>query len=57
MGELDENANPTKNSKSWNFEGKGYKAKDSFKTPIWQKRLCSMSSKCLISGVGHMCKK
>jgi hypothetical protein len=30
LDELDEKPNHTKISKSWNFAGKGYKAKDSF---------------------------
>jgi hypothetical protein len=30
LDELDEKPNHTKNSKSLKFEGKGYKAKDSF---------------------------
>jgi hypothetical protein len=30
LNELDEKPNHSKISKSWNFEGKGYKAKDSF---------------------------
>ncbi len=30
LDEHDEKPNQTKISKSWNFEGKGYKAKDSF---------------------------
>jgi hypothetical protein len=34
LDELDEKPNHTKISKSWNFEGKGYKAKDSFLKPF-----------------------
>jgi len=37
LGEFDEKPNFTKISKSWNFGGKGYKAKDFFKKTIWQK--------------------
>jgi hypothetical protein len=38
------------------FEKKGYKAKDSFFKPF-DKKLCSMGSKCLALDAGHMCKK
>jgi hypothetical protein len=43
-------------SKSWKFERKGYKAKDSFFLTIG-KKLCSMGSKCLTLGAGHMWEK
>jgi hypothetical protein len=43
-------------SKSWNFERKEYKAKDSFKKPF-DKKLCSMGSKCLTLDASHMCMK
>jgi len=39
LDELDEKPNHTKISKSWNFERKGYKAKDSFFFTIWQKNI------------------
>jgi len=54
--ELDEKPNYTKISKSLKFEGKGCKEKDPFFLTIWQKK-CSMGSKCLAWGVGHMCKE
>jgi hypothetical protein len=56
LDEFDEKPIQTKNSKSSNFEGKGCKAKYSFKKPF-DKKLCSMGSKCLALDVGHMCKK
>jgi hypothetical protein len=37
LDELDEKPNHTKISKSWNFEKKGYKAKDSFLKPFDKK--------------------
>jgi hypothetical protein len=48
--------NHTKISNCWNFDGKGYKANDSFFKPF-DKKICSMGSKCLALDVGHMCKK
>jgi hypothetical protein len=39
LDELDEKSNHTKMSKSSNFEGKGCKAKDSFKKPFDKKKL------------------
>jgi len=51
--------NPMKNksfSKSWNPEGKGCKAKDSFFDHLGKKKHL-MGSKCLTLGVGHMCRK
>jgi hypothetical protein len=56
LDELDEKPNHTKISKSWNFEGKDYKAKDSFLKPF-DKKKCLMGSKCVALDVGHMCKK
>ncbi len=56
LEELDEKPNYTKIFKSWNFEGKVCKEKDSFFWPF-DKKLCSMGSKCLALGVDHMCKK
>jgi hypothetical protein len=38
LDELDEKPNHTKISKSWNFERKGYKAKDSFLKPFDKKK-------------------
>ncbi len=37
LDELDEKPNQTKISKFWNFEGNGYKAKDSFLKPFDKK--------------------
>ncbi len=37
LDELDEKPNHTKISKSWNFEGKGCKVKDSFVKPFDKK--------------------
>jgi hypothetical protein len=37
LDEIDETPNQTKTSKSWNFETKGYKAKDWVFLTIWQK--------------------
>jgi predicted nucleotide-binding protein (sugar kinase/HSP70/actin superfamily) len=37
LDELDEKPNHLKISKFWNFERKGYKAKDSFKNPFDKK--------------------
>ncbi len=56
LGELDEKPNHTKISKSWNFDGKGCKAKDSFFKPFI-KQLYSMGSKCLTLDANCMCKK
>ncbi len=56
LDELDEKQKHTKTSKSWNFKGKGYKAKDSFSNHLI-KKLCSMVFKCLTLGASHMCKK
>jgi hypothetical protein len=53
---LDEKSNQTKISKSSNFEGMGYKAKDSFLNHLI-KTLCSMGSKCLPLDASHMCRK
>jgi hypothetical protein len=53
LNELDEKPNHTKISKSWNFERKGWKAKDAFFWPF-DKKICLMGSKCLAIGVGHM---
>jgi len=53
---LKKKPNHTKISKSWNFGGKGCKVKDSFFKPF-DKKLCSMGSKCLALSVIHMCKK
>jgi hypothetical protein len=54
---LDEKPNNTKISKSWNFDVKGCKPKDSLFLPFqFGKKLCSMSFKCLILGVGDMCR-
>jgi len=44
------------NFKVLNLKKKGYKAKDSFSKPF-DKKLCSMGSKCLAIDVGHMCMK
>ncbi len=52
LDELDEKPNHSKISKSWNFEGKGCKAKNSFKNHL-TKKLCSMDSKYLTLGAGH----
>ncbi len=54
--ELDEKPNYTKISKSWNFEGKGYKEKDSFFNHL-TKKICSIGSKCLAWSASHMCMK
>ncbi len=56
LDELDEKPNHTKISKSWNFEKKGCKAKDSFFKPFDKKKHL-VGSKCLALDVGHMCKK
>jgi hypothetical protein len=56
LDELDEKPNHTKTLKSWNFKGKGYKAKNSFSNHL-KKKLWSMVSKCLTLGANHMCKK
>jgi hypothetical protein len=56
LDELDEKPNHVKISKSLIFEGKDCKANNSFLNHL-TKRLCSMGSKCLALGVGHMCKK
>jgi len=48
-------SNHTKILKSWNFERKGYKTKDSFFNHLAKKS--SMGSKCSTLGVGHMCRK
>jgi len=57
LDKVDEKPNHTKISKCWNFERKCYKlAKDSFCKPF-DKKLCSMGSKCLALDSSHMCKK
>jgi hypothetical protein len=56
LDELDEKSNHTKISKSSNFEGKSFKAKDSFFKPF-DKKLYSMGSKCVALGANHMCRK
>jgi hypothetical protein len=56
LDELDEKLNHSKFSKSWNFERKGYKAKDSF-FKLFDKNICSMGSKCLALDVSHMWRK
>jgi hypothetical protein len=53
LNELDEKPNQTKISKSSNFEGKGYKAKDSFFKPF-DKKKCSTGSKCLALDARHV---
>ncbi len=39
-----------------NLEGTGYKAKDSLKK-LFDKKLCSMGSKCLVLNASHMSRK
>ncbi len=52
LDELDENWNHNKISKFWNFEGKGYKAKDSFFKPFDKKimfngfKICEVQVTC-----------
>jgi hypothetical protein len=56
LDEFDEKPNHTKISKSWNFEGKGCKAKDSFFWPF-DKKYMFMGSKCLAINASHMWRK
>ncbi len=55
LDELHWKPNHTKKFKSWNFEGKGFKAKDLFFKPFDRKMF--NGSKCLALDVGHMCRK
>jgi hypothetical protein len=57
LGELDEKPNHVEISKSRNFEGKGCKAKDSFKKTFGPKKMFNMGCKYLALGACHMCKK
>jgi hypothetical protein len=57
LDEIDETPNQTKMSNSWNFETKGYKAKNWVFFNYLTKTLCSMGSKCLTLGASHMWRK
>jgi hypothetical protein len=56
MNEPDEKPNHKKISKSWNFERKWCKVKDSF-LKSFHNTIMFNCSKCLTLDVGHMCKK
>jgi hypothetical protein len=56
LDELDEKPNHTK-CQSFEILKEKTTCKILILQAIWQKKLCSMGSKCLALGVGHMCKK